>query len=102
MSQSPCNAKHTPGPWIARQFISGHWEVCEDDTSNRIAGVDGRDDGANARLIAAAPELLSTLKAVLTLCESRGKAFGHASRSQTESEAWALIAKAEGSEVPRD
>ena len=64
--------KHTPGPWIATHIIgswSGWWIEDDDPTTfcrRRIAIVDdgvGIDSpAANARLIAAAPELLAALE----------------------------------------
>lgn len=54
--------KHTPGPWHSRPVgFRGHMEVftASDDL---IAALHLRDDtAANARLIAAAPELLAAL-----------------------------------------
>lgn len=62
--------KHTPGPWVI--YDAGIWPGIDGQTGTVIifgidgeeAGVkgDGRDDAmANARLIAAAPELLAAL-----------------------------------------
>ena len=62
--------KHTPGPWMA----TGHetdprWQVFYRHSSGGLVRVaicdDDRDDGANARLIAAAPDLLDACKAAL-------------------------------------
>lgn len=55
-------SKHTPGPW--RSFERGvtfhYWVV---KVANRvIAKITGEDQEANARLIAAAPELLEALE----------------------------------------
>lgn len=59
--------KHTPGPWVAHDGTQhggrrwGCWDVFADDKPGTyVAGVnrDNPDDEANARLIAAAPELL--------------------------------------------
>jgi hypothetical protein len=49
------------GRWIARQFVSGHWEIAENESGERVARVAG-PSGANARLIAAAPEMLEALR----------------------------------------
>ena len=61
--------KHTPGPWMFDDeiFIFG-------PTREMIAEVRGAGDSeicqeANARLIAAAPELLSTLQGLVDMCE---------------------------------
>jgi len=91
-------AKHTRGPWIA----VGHWvehpndrvaDICTCDP--RAIGQDhlGRTDAeicANARLIAAAPELLADLKDLLDLAEHHGL------QSYALENARASIAKAVG------
>lgn len=58
------NAKHTPGPWISRQPEKwcGRYRV-ETPAGIEIAAVP--QDEANARLIAAAPELLDALEAII-------------------------------------
>lgn len=56
--------KHTPGPWIAREWC-GHYQVAQDDSGDAVAGVYcAKSDLANARLIAAAPDLLAALQDV--------------------------------------
>lgn len=65
-------SKHTPGPWRARTegtelnpdwiavFNStGKWALA---TANQSAGIDREEAKANARLIAAAPEMLDALE----------------------------------------
>jgi hypothetical protein len=69
--------KHTPGPWIYSGPASsevygyrGHYQ----DTPQTVAKVSGYWDGeaeANARLIAAAPELLEALRGLLKCCEAQ-------------------------------
>ena len=69
------NAKHTPGPWHLHPYDRGAWEVtthadylhpgslviaARSDLSHRAA-----ESTANARLIAAAPDLLAAAKQVL-------------------------------------
>jgi hypothetical protein len=67
-------SKHTPGPWKAQPrefpegqwFLEGQWEVvstCDIEWLIAAAAphIDGDPDEANARLIAAAPELLEAL-----------------------------------------
>lgn len=76
------NSKHTPGPWAVdddnrpgmewnRHIVSGDNAICF------MAHSDGKDpeqDEANARLIAAAPELLEELRdAVETIKAMSGK-----------------------------
>jgi hypothetical protein len=62
---------HTPGPWVATPANSGEWNidsVAPDDWCiARVMGGAGLEDpngrsDANARLIAAAPDLLAALK----------------------------------------
>ena len=57
-------AAHTPGPWWIDHI---EWHVMAgEDTTRDICGVpyDWPEDRANARLIAAAPELLEALEMV--------------------------------------
>ena len=57
-------AKHTPGPWKATEKT-----VTAPETEDRLGldvriyGGNGKDNRANARLIAAAPDLLEALQA---------------------------------------
>ena len=59
--------KHTPGPWKLRQTFN------DDDCSHEIDGIAlvfrSEQANANARLIAAAPELLEALKLVVAYDE---------------------------------
>ena len=59
------NAKHTPGPWrVDGRYVMALKEkqICE---APAYGVVHGKVDAANANLIAAAPELLNALKALL-------------------------------------
>ena len=107
-AKSPEPMKHTPGPWITRLESAPMHAV-------QLAGQYGRaivayvpapegwslaHQDANARLIAAAPELLDALKRMLAAYDAdkaRGIAFGN---DNAADQARAAIAKAEGSEVP--
>ncbi len=71
--------KHTPGPWQVNHNDPLH--VCDADGESRgcspIAFVQVANDGrwaarANARLIAAAPDLLEALQSVLFTLEQEG------------------------------
>jgi hypothetical protein len=75
MSESTRRGKHTPGPWRInrdRNIEAGDGNVI------RVCGVimpcgyvpDGDEGYANARLIAAAPELLDSLKDALKTIEA--------------------------------
>lgn len=57
----------TPGPWIVRYVIDGYYEIGPDDNRFRpVARTFGEEpeDEANARQIAAAPEMFKILKAI--------------------------------------
>ena len=70
------SGQHTPGPWVARTYPDARGEVVaikvwsqSEFTGNQVCGIVAADctgnlkeDCANARLIAAAPEMLATLK----------------------------------------
>lgn len=87
--------KHTPGPWR----LSGHSEdspeklSVEDGYGYFIAEVDfGLAQKANARLIAAAPELLEALESILASSDAGNAAI----LDRLTSKARAAIAKATG------
>ena len=79
--------KHTPAPWQAYNASNGRilktWSVC-DKRGCRIAkieempGQSGEEEMANARLIAAAPELLASLIAIKTQAEFSAATFPNA------------------------
>jgi hypothetical protein len=65
-------SKHTPEPWKAIKLSDGNYEIVagEDDSPLALAYGDDTEPlcwpvGANARLMAAAPALLSALKSAL-------------------------------------
>lgn len=103
-------ASHTPGPWslvddewdgIFVQVPQSHKFVCEVTATNPVYTTPGYDISkeealANARLIAAAPELLSLARKLLTVAEDwpMTKAY----RSQLIEETKAVIAKVTGEE----
>ena len=86
-SLPPClmSSAHTPGPWHARHDTV-RWNVYESD-DRCLACLQLPCTEANARLIAAAPELLEACKALLDAKRS--------GRSQHRTDAAALIYKAE-------
>jgi hypothetical protein len=86
-------SKHTPGPWFSQYDDNGFYEIGSEAVSLRLAFThgEGDTDEANARLIAAAPELLEALKDLLyqaKLSENEG--------GWDFEQATAAIAKAEG------
>lgn len=75
--------KHTPGPWttnpraiLSRVFADGGLRGGDD-----IASVHGANDKANARLIAAAPELLEAVKAMQKACDEWAAEFTQKKRA---------------------
>lgn len=90
-------AKHTPGPWEAEKFGAIHGGEDQQYFRGRrrsqvatacLAGnIHDDERDANARLIAAAPDLLEALKEVIALSDRKHEAWDKAK---------AAIAKAEG------
>lgn len=93
------SAQHTPGPWWLQADGAGWYVECTPERGHSVAYVRaeaGEDDPdtpdaekeANARLIAAAPELLEALRGVLRVADRATVEFDAAR---------AAIAKATGS-----
>ncbi len=101
-------SKHTPGPWAYRPSNDGHFIAGVGENSGYLAEVrqcrSKQDIRADARLIAAAPELLAALRGMLAIVnESGGVAGYHLNGNTAEWDefdevdaARAAIAKAEG------
>ena len=91
---------HTPGPWFttdnkrAPLFISeAHGEDIATVHDRGTAGT----DVANARLIAAAPDLLAALRDLLAYCDNTVPYFRtNSAEAAIAAQADAAIAKAEG------
>lgn len=88
------NSKSTPGPW---RVDSSYYEYREIDSDSRLGiarvlpfGNDSGESAANARLIAAAPDLLNALRG---LCDRLGPRWF---LEQNWAEPLDAIAKAEG------
>lgn len=65
MKQDAQTAQHTPGPWKADKWATG-WTVSAPDSHYSVCHLEGCNNAdANARLIAAAPELLAACKMVV-------------------------------------
>ncbi len=98
-------SKHTPGPWRVWEVSEEHWNICETEDRARHShfasvsvGNCWWDEGkANARLIAAAPELLEALKLLHdeTADYVRVNNLGDPWHNQSMKLARAAIAKAE-------
>ena len=84
--------KHTPGPWFSQYDDNGFYEIGSEAVSLRLAFTfgEGDTDEANARLMAAAPDLLEALNAMVEYTSSQE--YDHAAVKQ----ACAAIAKAKG------
>lgn len=64
------NIRHTPGPWSARKpdGSNGHWEINAasiEQVATAWSALNGKEE-ANARLIAAAPEMADVLRPQLS------------------------------------
>lgn len=101
---TPNKTQHTPGPW----FADGHY-ICSaepDIYARQIAvtcddGITGNSERiANARLIAAAPELLEALNGLFEQCSMIHKQWGDGDNTRAADAAIAAgraaIARAEG------
>ena len=102
-SDAVSTTKHTPGPWSAigryvksfgPSFLSGGREVC---AVSNFTGSEGENE-ANARLIAAAPELLESLTQTVASLEYWFPRWGDpgGANSAMMNVARAAIAKATG------
>jgi hypothetical protein len=96
-------SKHTPGPWISELEIAGqnhktHIRASKEHGSIQVCeinrAVDLKLDGANARLIACAPEMLDFIRRIIAEQESHGE-HGDAVVIRDGRN---LIARAEGTE----
>lgn len=65
------NTQHAPGPWEARQAQTGMVSIYPVGGPFRVA--DAYDGLANARLIAAAPDMLEALIAIVALSNDQGR-----------------------------
>ena len=91
------SAAHTPGPWFAQYDDNGFYEIGSEASSLRLAFTygEGETDEANARLIAAAPELLAALK-LYVLQDEFATDYGYGVGGEAKKTAEAAIAKATG------
>jgi len=72
---------HTPGPWTAFQSTASFFDVVKgngeyDPSVASVWASEGRPAGANARLIAAAPDLLEALRILTMMAETSGGTSG--------------------------
>lgn len=94
------SAKHTPGPWALTGWTAGDdfgWSIRIADAPYRLeVSAWCAESEADARLIAAAPDLLEALEAVLAVPEAR-KALVNWGTDELLA-ARAAVAKARGGE----
>ena len=106
MTQTP----HTPGPWLIREPDNGIYDT-DDDIANVVARgpyglitIAEEVDVADARLIAAAPDLLEAVETAPVLSKYHGQNGFEVERFIADYEAWdakrrAAIARAAGQEA---
>ena len=83
-------SKHAPGPWKASEDSSAVYDSNGDAVAVIFGPVVSQESDANARLIAAAPDLLAAAKHALTELAGKG--------THAETLINATITKAEGTE----
>jgi len=93
---------HTPGPWFCGRALRGGQECIVGDGDSVVCFMPDRTIGctfipANARLIAAAPELLEALQDIAA--DKCGCGHPHCNRCARDRDLAALIAKATGGDV---
>lgn len=91
---------HTDGPWKANPAHSGIWDVLDSRGRDIVTvyggGVDPKSREANAKIIAAAPEMLEALKeCALQIAQTCNRKLTHGEESALDL-ARAAITKAEG------
>lgn len=106
--------QHTPGPWEAREVPSFRYVIVAQEgrmhghcivappLEREAAGL-AQEDRANARLIAAAPDLLRLLDALIPLAESRAEDLNETVREMEEDDSvWERAAIVEAAEQRDD
>ena len=91
------NASHTPGPWKSRPENKGSWTAVVHAAGGECIAVcssGSADNHANARLVAAAPELLEALQFCLDQMDPDRHTVERIDKAMDR--AYAAIAKAEG------
>lgn len=71
--------KHTPGPWFVATSMSGKMAIAQKEDMYSVALIEKwrAEHEANAKLIAAAPELLEALQSVLPYLKAVGTSGNH-------------------------
>ncbi len=90
-------SKHTPGPWRLEKCPCD-WEKCNQYFAGPVR-CDGRYEESDARLIAAAPDLLAALEELVSRRERAGSTHGTRNADGSDgryARARAAIARARG------
>lgn len=94
--------KHTKGPWIVMEYTDGEIQICANGGNEKIAvmtwttgGTPTENDRANAKLLAAAPELLEALREIRNEMSESGNTWEKSGKIALW-KANEAIAKAEG------
>ena len=95
-------SKHTPGPWHWFETLDGRCRVKPMNGKYIVAECSAmepqcEEQVANARLMAAAPDLLGALRSIVNLWDHHASAHGDGIIYPLHEAARAAIAKAEGS-----
>jgi hypothetical protein len=98
------NTKHTPGPWVQAEYskldIVANGDTFIATARDGLNGIARERAIANARLIAAAPELLAALESLVAEYEPNIKTFAtDAPRKAKWQSALVAIAKATGEQA---
>lgn len=98
--QKDAVAGHTPGPWMARRMHTGGFDIFDPRGRDVVTvyggGVEVESREANARLIAAAPDLLQMLIWMTTGLPDLLEGCGYQDEENLVGQAIDLIAKATG------
>jgi hypothetical protein len=98
-------SESTPGPWVASPGAHGaQWKVCYSSDFGGVIGEvyagSGQPVEANARLVAAAPDLLAACRAALAdLYDDANMAQHNRAQRQVGEQLRAAVARAEGKEA---
>jgi hypothetical protein len=91
MAENPMTAM--PGPWevvwLQGDKLGSPSEVCIEGTDNRVAFLASDGSLGTARLIAAAPDLLAALKAVVAISDRKHDAWDAAHEAIAKAEVYA-------------
>jgi hypothetical protein len=94
--ENAMNTQHTPGPWFAGTGWVGAGQIKDGRVIARVDNYPYGNSEANARLIAAAPDLLAAMLDLIQQLEGIGIPDWHGAEGLTLEQARAAIAAAEG------